>query len=575
MQRQPVYDIAEICNKQNVKQVVLCPGSRCAPLTLAFSRHPQINTRTFSDERSAGFVALGMAQASGQPVVVVCTSGTAVYNLAPAVAEAYFSHTPLIVLSADRPSEWIAQHDGQTIHQAGIFGPHVKKNYQLPQEYDHPDSAWVINRMVNEAINESRQYPAGPVHINAPFREPLYPSPETPVTFSSDVRVMIDHRSVPALDASTKDVIAKAWPEFHNILIVVGQHHPDTDFADGLTRLQRNHNIPIVHDVVSNLHTLETSIRHSDLFLGEAPDHLRARLQPDLLITFGDALVSKNLKLFLRKYPAKRHWHIQPSGSVADTFKTLTDIFHATPASFVNLLNTQERPQRFEAQKQENYFKLWEVEERRVTRVLDAFFSEAQLSELALVKTLLDGLPPESNLHLANSMSVRYANFISLQAGKSDIRVYANRGTSGIDGSTSTAVGHALVSGRMNFLVTGDLAFFYDRNAFWHNYPLEKLRVLLLNNHGGLIFDVLEGPSSMPEAQELFITRQVLNARHLCEEFGLDYLKVDNLRKVKNLFKDFFSDDKRTKIIEFESDTTTSKEQLQTLKLKIKNSYES
>src|SRR5690606_33282719 len=154
MQRQPVYDIAEICSKQNIKQVVLCPGSRCAPLTLAFSRHPDITTRTFSDERSAGFVALGIAQASGQPVVVVCTSGTAVYNLAPAVAEAYFSHTPLIILSADRPSEWIAQHDGQTIHQAGIFGPHVKKNYQLPQEYDHPDSAWVINRMVNEAINE-------------------------------------------------------------------------------------------------------------------------------------------------------------------------------------------------------------------------------------------------------------------------------------------------------------------------------------------------------------------------------------------------------------------------------------
>lgn len=575
MQYQPVYDIAEICSKKNVRQVILCPGSRCAPLTLAFSRHPHITTRTFSDERSAGFIALGLAQASGLPVVIVCTSGTAVYNLAPAIAEAYFSHTPLIVLSADRPAEWIAQHDGQTIYQNGIFGPHVKKYYQLPQDYEHPDSVWAINRIVNEAVNESRQLPAGPVHINAPFREPLYPAPDTPITFSEGVRITDDHSSASDLSPAAKEVIAKAWPAFHNILIAVGQHRPDAATLQALETLRQKHNIPVVHDIISNMHGLETSVRHSDLFLGEASAHLKTRLQPDLLITFGDALISKNLKLFLRKYPAKRQWHIQPFGNAADTFKTLTDTFHSTPEGFLRFLNTLERPSHFEAQKQENFCKLWEVEERRATRAVDDFFNDPQLDELNVVKMLLEGLPPDSNLHLANSMSVRYANYISLKTAQQGIHVFSNRGTSGIDGSTSTAAGHALVSERMNFLITGDLAFFYDRNAFWHNYPLENFRILLLNNHGGLIFDLLEGPSSMPEAREYFITRQGLNARHLCEEFGLDYLKVDHLRKVKNLFKDFFSDDKKAKIMELESDTTASKKQLQILKLKIKNSYES
>ena len=171
-------------------------------------------------------------------------------------------------------------------------------------------------------------------------------------------------------------------------------------------------------------------------------------------------------------------------------------------------------------------------------------------------------------------MSVRYANFVGLTASKKGIRFFSNRGTSGIDGSTSTAVGHTLVSGRPNFLITGDLAFFYDRNAFWHNYPLENLRVLLLNNHGGLIFDVLDGPSSTPEAREYFITRQKLNGRKLCEEFSFDYLAVDHPRKVKNLFKEFLSFDNRTKVMELETDTQFNKEFLERLKLKIKSSYE-
>ena len=575
MRYQPIYDIAELCVRKNIKQVVLCPGSRCAPLTLAFTRHPEITTKTFSDERSAGFIALGLAQSTGSPVVIVCTSGTAAYNLAPAVAEACFSQTPLVIFTADRPAEWIAQHDGQTIYQSELFGKHAKKFFQLPQDYDHADSLWSINRTVNEALNLSLQWPGGPVHINAPFREPLYPAKgEDKIIYTPGIRVVEERPALLALTAEAKEKIKTSWSEFNNVLVVAGQNPSDEITTHLVSALQQKYHVPVVHDIISNLHEVANTVQHADLFLGQGSENLKEMLRPDLLITFGQSLISKNLKLFLRKYPAKKHWHIQTPGPVADTFKSLTDVFFTSPQAFLKFLTEAEGQKASESQKQKNYFKLWEVEERRMLRVLDEFFREQELSELSLVKTLMDHLPENSNLHLANSMSVRYANFIGLQAGQKGIHIFSNRGTSGIDGATSTAVGHSLLSARPNFLITGDLAFFYDRNAFWHNYSLQNLRILLLNNHGGLIFDVLDGPSSMPEAREYFITRQMLNARKLCEEFGFELLRPDNPLQVKNLFSDFLEFDGNTKIMEFESDTSKNKEVLEKLKLKIKNSYE-
>jgi 2-succinyl-5-enolpyruvyl-6-hydroxy-3-cyclohexene-1-carboxylate synthase len=574
MRYQPIYDIAEICVRHNIRHVVLCPGSRCAPLTLAFTRHPEINTRTFSDERSAGFIALGMAQSLRSPVVIVCTSGTAVYNLAPAVAEAYFSHTPLVVITADRPLEWIAQHDGQTIFQTEIFGQHVKKFFGLPQDYDHDDSVWAVNRIVNEGLNLSIQEPCGPVHINAPFREPLYPAKGDNHFTYGNARVIREHLAEPQLTDETISKIKRDWNGFHNVLLVAGQNVRDADTITAVSSFQRKHHVPVVHDVISNIHDVTQTIQHSDLFLGPAPDSLKEMLRPDLLITYGNSLVSKNLKLFLRKYQPATHWHVQPQGRLTDPFKSISEIFFTSPGSFLNMLASIDRQALSESQKQEEYHKRWKNEERRTIHALQEFFSEAELTEFSIVKMLLENLPENSNLHLANSMSVRYANFLGLHASKREIEVFSNRGTSGIDGSNSTAVGHALVSGKPNFLITGDLAFFYDRNAFWHNYPMNDLRILLLNNHGGLIFDVLEGPASTPEAEEYFITRQKLNARKVCEEFDFDHLHADETTDISILLKDFITFNNRTKILELETNTLLNKQVLEKLKLKIKNSYE-
>jgi 2-succinyl-5-enolpyruvyl-6-hydroxy-3-cyclohexene-1-carboxylate synthase len=575
MHHQPVYDIAALCVGKNVKHVVLCPGSRCAPLTLAFTRHPEITAKTFSDERSAGFVALGMAQRLQSPVVIVCTSGTAAYNFAPAIAEAFFSQLPMIVFTADRPSEWIAQHDGQTIFQNGIFGSHVKQSYSLPVDYDNADTQWAINRIVNEAINLANQEPRGPVHINAPFREPLYPAKNENTGYSNEVRNINPYLSEFAVTIEQQDKIKNEWKTFNRILIVGAQQDLNPGLIETLKTLSRKHHVPIVADIVSNLHPVEPAVLHSDLFLGQSPEPVKKSLRPDLLITFGKSLVSKNLKLFLRKYPATSHWHIQPAGIAADTFKNVTDVFYSRPEFVFEFINAMPGEETFEHQKQKNYAKLWEIEERRAQRVIQEFFPQADLSEIELVRAIIQQMPSNCNLHLANSMSVRYANFIGLNH-QQNVKVFSNRGTSGIDGCNSTTVGHSLAKpDEPNLLITGDVAFFYDRNAFWHNYHTPNLRILLLNNHGGLIFNMIDGPASQPEAGEYFITRQKLTAKKLCEEFGFEHLALDNKRKQKNIIKDFFDFDGKVKILEFESDVQLNRTAFDNLKLKIKNSYES
>lgn len=565
MRFQPIYDIAEICARKNVLDAVLCPGSRCAPLTLAFTRHQRIASKTFSDERSAGYIALGMGQQKRSAVAVVCTSGTAVYNLAPAVAEAFFSETPLIIMTADRPSEWIGQHDGQTIFQSGIFGKHVKKSFVLPQDYDHADSHWEINRIVNEAINLSLQQPRGPVHINAPFREPLYPGHDESTGYSPHVRVInqIENRLAP--DEAQKAFIQGAWASYDKVLVVAGQYPAEAGVSEALGLYMSNHSAVLLGDITSNQQQLESCLKHTDLLLGQASDTLKKALQPGLLITFGQSLISKNLKLFLRRFPPMHHWHIQPGGTAADTYKHTTAVFQASPESFFRFLSSLEK-----APGNDSYRNQWHSAEQKVSALLGNFFDDEEFSELEVVRDVLARLPEDCNLHLANSMSVRYANFIGLTAAHKGVRVFANRGTSGIDGCTSTSVGHYLACGEPTFLITGDLAFFYDRNAFWHNYPVAGLRVVLLNNHGGLIFNMIDGPASMPEAAEYFITRQRLDARSLCREFGFTHLAPRDRTEFGEMLKDFSDPGGKTKILEIESDLSANRAIFDRLKQKIK-----
>ena len=554
---QPIVNIAEICVRHHVKQVVLSPGSRCAPLTIAFVRHPQIRTRSISDERSAAFIALGMAQRMGETVGLVCTSGTAVLNYAPAVAEAFFQQIPLLIFTADRPAEWIAQQDGQTIYQRSIYGRHVKESYELPTDYTHPDAVWHTERIINEAIQLTQIAPKGPVHINVPIREPFYPTADETIEFDHQVRFVERLSEVRTLPRAQWTELLQVWENSDNKLIVGGQHLYDLDLLNALKPLQSELSIPIVGDLISNLHTLPGTIRHQDVFLSHGDPTELAVLQPDLLITYGQSVLSKNLKIFLRKYRPRQHWHIQAAGPVADPFQTLTRVIPLEPLHFFRELYCNPKFQRFPQTEEmaidTEYLQHWQNQHRKAEHFLFNFLDQQPFSEFSVVHRVMQALPENSLLHLANSMPVRYANFLSLLPER-NIEVYANRGTSGIDGSTSTAVGSALTTDLPVVLITGDVAFFYDRNGLWNNYLPPNLRIVLLNNHGGNIFRLLDGPSRQPELDDYFETRQPLNARNTAADAGMEYFYCENEKELMEVLPGFIHAKERAAILEIATD---------------------
>ncbi len=287
-------------------------------------------------------MALGLAQQSGKPVALICTSGSAAYNFAPAVAEAFFQQTPLLVLTADRPKEWIDQWDGQTIRQTALFGSHVKRFAELPLEYQHPDNHWHANRLINECILATTHEIPGPVHINIPFREPLYETQNSTEPPPLN-RIIQTVNQTPGINHQDWQTLIQEFKQFRNILIVGGQQSHDPSLITALEKCQRQHQVPVTGDILANLHGLTEFCGHSDTFLGGLSEIKKQELKPDLLISFGKSLVSKNLKLLLRKYKPAAHWHIQPYGTPADTFQSLTRIIPIHPADFFSLLSAEPR----------------------------------------------------------------------------------------------------------------------------------------------------------------------------------------------------------------------------------------
>lgn len=536
---QPIIDLVAICAKKGIQNAILSPGSRCAPLTLAFSRHPDIHTRTISDERSAGFIALGMAQQLEKPVVLVCTSGSAALNYYPAVAEAFFQQIPLLILTADRPPEWIDQYDGQTIFQPEAYGKHVKKSFQFPDSFENEEQVWHANRIINEAIILSKQFPPGPVHINIPLREPFYPEAGEELVFPENPKVVTLSPSNSVLGEDSLINIKDRLQTVKKILIVAGQQKPDAKIQTLIDQLAKNQKAVVITDAISNLQSDQTICLH-DHWLGN--EQFQLELAPDLIISFGKSVISKSLKLFLRKTEAS-HWHIQADGQAKDTFQRLTRVLACTPINFLNWLDQNLSNQDGE------YFLRWNSLEKTIQQVLPSAFEKAEFGEYPALHFLLKKIPPFSKIHVANSMSVRYLNFL----GRRNQEIICNRGTSGIDGSNSTAVGCTFTTKEPVTLITGDMAFFYDRNAFWHNYSMPNLRIILLNNHAGGIFRLIDGPAKQPELEEFFETRQNLNASHLADEFGFNYTLVKNIEELEEAMSSFYTPGIHPKILEIES----------------------
>ncbi len=564
---QAIHDISELCAKKGVQHAILSPGSRCAPLTISFARNELIKKYTFSDERSAAFQAIGISGYLQKPVALVCTSGSAAYNYAPAVAEAFYQQVSLIIFTADRPSEWVDQLDGQTIKQTGIYGGHVKGSYQLPDSYHHEDAYWHVNRIVNEAINLAESYPKGPVHINVPLREPFYPAQGDKFSFSENIRIIKPYNANSNVQLA---YYTKKINEYDKVMVVPGQLPYNKDLINAINLFQEKTKCTVVSDIISNLQELENCIRHQDLFINNKKG-LPESFKPELLITFGNSIISKNLKIFLRNNQSITHWHLQTNADkVADTFKSITEIIQITPLTFFShaSLNSFADINDFSLQKKSNFYHSWSLVDDKVSNFLKKEIAKDFFSELHAIGKAIDKMPNHSILHLANSMSVRYANYLGLK-GKPGISVFSNRGTSGIDGSNSTAYGNALVSKELVTLITGDLAFFYDRNAFWNNHKASNLRVILINNHGGGIFRMIEGPSFLDELEEFFVTDQKLNGAHVAAEFGFQYSLVNNAIELNKNLNIFFQKSSTPKLLEINTDSRKSLDVVKQIKTMI------
>lgn len=515
-----VFNTAQVCYQLGVSHAVMSPGSRNAPLTISFARHEEIKKWIIPDERSAGFIALGIAQLTKKPVVLCCTSGSALLNYAPAIAEACYREIPLIVLSADRPPELIDQRDGQTIRQYNSLKNHVKASYSLPIVSNENSAVEYQNQLI-DGIKESLKFPHGPIHINIPFKEPFYPTPEQVLTYN---QIEIKRKEVVKTEEKKVDISG-----YRKILVLVGQHNFDPQLNELISTISKS--IPVIKSPLNNL---IVGIDHVDAFIGN-----QSSLKPDLLITSGLSVLSKKLKNFLRDHKPDKHLHFDPAGVKVDTYQTNPTLITQSLSNFLNSQKFKEIDP--------DYLKRWEAFEVKTKGALNEFILKADFSESKASCVILDSLPNDSYLHLSNSMPVRYADLFGVKEGA---YCMSNRGTSGIDGCTSTAIGTSLISDNLNVLMTGDLAFLYDRNAFFHNYKLPNLRIIVLNNQGGGIFRLIDGPSNLPELENYFETRHNRTAEYICAENGIGYLTADDDKSLSECLNSFYDSSKTAKVLE-------------------------
>ena len=532
--------LSEICSQFGIEHAVICPGSRSAPLVFAFNRNKNIKTYSIIDERSAAYMALGMAQQLQKPVALICTSGTAALNFYPAIAEAFYQKIPLVVLTADRPADLLNQQDGQMINQINVFGSHVRGSLN----FDSQNLATGNWQLATSSLLYKSIFPVmGPVHINVPLVEPLYENLEE--------EILIENLEKPLNifgDFDNKNII-DALQQTQKRVIIIGQNLPDQDLLATLKELA-NKGFAILADVVSNQH--ESSVlKHFDFLISQANNETLKMLEPDFIISLGGPVLSKALKLWLKKQKPKYHFRIQQDETLVDTYNNVTEyIFGNNNEVLKGLVNAE-----FPGSTYAEYLGLIEQKsEVKIAEFIDQ--NNDDFNELTSVNYVLKNLPENSQLQIANSTSIRYVSYLGLPY--KNITAFCNRGTSGIDGCTSTAIGAAIMTNKIVTLITGDLAFFYDRNAFWNNFVPNNLRIILLNNHGGGIFNLIDGPNSQPELEKFFLTKHHLTAKNIADENELNYSICRNKDEFANALATFYNVSEHAKIIELSFDMDKS-----------------
>ena len=453
-----------------IRHAVVCPGSRNAPIVHNLNECPDIECYPVTDERSAGFYALGMSQCLKEPVVVCVTSGTALLNLAPAVAEAYYQHIPLVIISADRPQAWIDQLDGQTLPQPDALGRFVRKAVSLPEPHDDTEH-WYCNRLINEALMVRH----APVHINVPITEPL---------FDFSVAKLPAERTIDFTPADISNItlshVCHMFMQAQRPMLIAGQPMN-----------------PLLDEAVAMIHD-------------------DAEYVPDFVLYTGGSIVSKRVKHFLRK--AKETWVINHEGEVTDTFMNLTHVIQGDGEVVADMI-------RFHLEQTPHPFmQKWEALLNQLRQQVEG--RELPYSQAAAIR-YFEQKRGKCIVHYANSTAIRLANTYA------SAPVYCNRGVNGIEGSLSTAAGFSVVSDETVFCVIGDLSFFYDQNALWNQNLKGNFRILLLNNGCGGIFNSLPGLEQSPARDRLVAASHHTSAEGICQQNDLVYLKAENIEQMQ------------------------------------------
>lgn len=484
------------------------------------------------DERSAGFVALGMAQQLRKPVVVCCTSGSALVNYYPAVTEAFYQNVPLIVLSADRPEHLVDNFDGQTIRQKNALELHSYHNTQLSEDESTEsltDNLGLIKKAVVACIQKS-----GPVHINMPFSEPLYEFQET-------IDIEFEEFKIPQKEKKEIriDEFANKWSSASKKLVLVGMQFPDEKLNQWMQKLADDDSVVILTETTSNLHS-KRFFNKIDSVIFSLKEETFEHLKPEILLTIGQNVISKKVKSFLRNHKPEQHWHLDEFWQ-PDTYQCLTDEIQTNPLSFLE----EFVPKVF--QQKSHFYNDWNSIRIQKEEKQKEFAENQAFSDFKCMEELVETYPEKAQIHYSNSAVIRYAQLFDHSP---ENEIFCNRGTSGIDGCTSTAAGASMVNQKQTVLVTGDISFFYDSNGLWNNYLPNSFRIILINNGGGNIFKIIPGPENSGVVESVFETRHQLSAKYLAKMFGFEYELVKNSDELNTSLKSFYSHSKQPKILE-------------------------
>lgn len=511
--------IPVILKSLGVEKIIISPGSRNAPLIQVFYKVFGENCISIVDERSAAYFALGVAIKSEKPVVIISTSGTATLNYAPAVAEAFHQGEPLIVITADRPLEWIDMQDNQTIRQQNIYAENCKAFHNLLVEYPE-DKYQDVADIASEAYYRTISGKHGPVHINVPLREPLYND------ISVDVENKILNFSNPP-DYILDDWILHKWSSCRKIMIVFGQLKPIDDLDNIINKLLDDERVVVVAEPISNLKD-KRIVSKLDVVRGINKDE-NDNYQPELVIYIGGQVVSRPFKEFLRNGNSEQCF-VSLSGDKVNTFLNLKWVIKDNPTKFLKKLIDIPVPEM-----NSDFQVTWYRKNRYMQALMHAAVTEIPYCDLYVYKLLSELIGKNTILFAGNSSVIRYLQIYNLNPKE----IYSNRGTSGIDGCLSTASGVASETEEAVVAILGDLSFVYDSNALWNRELPKNLKIIIINNQGGNIFGMIDGPSTQQTYNDYFVANHPVSIQKLSEAFGVKYIHAQSTVEINNEFKQF------------------------------------